>query len=288
MLSSVAAVSSAPPALPAGSTFAIPVQVDPYGLVLDSTGQHLYVADGRSGGIVRVNRDDHDIVARVPAGGVAERHRIGGLAIARDGSIYASRLGYGRAGTLMRFAREGAEPEELPGLQAHVWRAGLAYSATEHVLYVSQFVEAAAGRFTGSILEVDLADGASSLVAAGFTQPVAVARVGTDLVVADAGARAVYVIRMHGGRAIAIRELASDLGRPVACCAFDGGSALVATYDEASKLGAVHCIDLGCGVRTLLSGSWSPRGIATDGTRVFVALPSGLVVTALTGTLDDV
>lgn len=267
-------------------SFVMPVRVDPYGLVFDAAHEQLYVADGDRGAVVRIGRTDHELVASVPAGGVAARHRIGGIAVTGDGTVYASRLGYGRAGAVLQLVHDG-EPVLVPGLQAHVWRAGLAYGAAEHVLYATQFVARADGSYTGSILEVDLADHSSSLVAAGFAQPVGVARVGRDLVVADAGAQAIYAIQLEGGRAIAIHELASDVGRPTACCALGTTSALVATYDERTGRGAVRWVHLAGGERLLFEGAWEPRGIATDGERVFLALRTGLVVTALTEALDD-
>src|SRR5258705_2729510 len=105
----------------------IPILADRTGLAYDRHAGVLYVADA-GGGILRVADDGHRRVATIDSGGVTARSRIGGLALTPYGTLYASRIGYGRAGAVFRIEPDG-QLEALRGLAPQVWRLGVTYDA---------------------------------------------------------------------------------------------------------------------------------------------------------------
>jgi DNA-binding beta-propeller fold protein YncE len=76
---------------------AIFVRADPNGLAFDRTTDRLYVADAKTGSVLVIDGAHEMSVARIPSGGVIAANRLGGVAVAPDGTIYVARLGYGTA-----------------------------------------------------------------------------------------------------------------------------------------------------------------------------------------------
>jgi hypothetical protein len=123
----------------------------------------------------------------------------------------------------------------------------------------------------GAIVEIDLVSGRTTTVLDGVGKPVGVAKLGTALVVTDAAERVLHRVELEGGRAVACSRLAHELVRPDSVCAFDEESVLVTSYDDTTRMGAVHRVWLDGAVHTIATGSWQPRGVASDGERAFVA-----------------
>jgi hypothetical protein len=247
----------------------IPVRDDPGGLAF--AGGMLYVADGYSGAVVRVVGSVQQRVATIDTAGVIAANRIGGVAATPHGTIYVARIGHGYTGAIFR-VQPDAEPEELDKLPARFWRYGVTYDVAEHALYTTQFMSGKRGAFDGSIVAVDLVSGEPSTVLDGFLKPMGIAKLGDTLVVADARQRAVFRVDLVAGRAVFRIQLSSDVDRPDSVCACGDDSVLVTTYDDETRLGAVRRLWLdGKRSAVLARGPWEPRGVATDGTRVFVS-----------------
>lgn len=229
----------------------IPLSGDPDGLVYDPRADALYVGDAASGEIVRITDDGQERVAALAPGAP-----IAGLAVARDGTLFAT-----RGGAVLRVTADGAIAA-LPQLAPRRGRRGLALAPDARHLYAPS---------AGGVIEIALEDRYATTVFDGFVDPVGIAAVGGRVVVGDAGRRAIYAIELVAGRAVAGRELASALGRPDAMCAWGDDAVLVSSYDDRHAWGAVHVVDLAGRVHQLASGPWEPRGIATDGRLVYVA-----------------
>jgi len=244
------------------------VRADPSYLLFDLCTRSLLVADTYNGTIIRVADDTQRRIATIDSGGVIATNRIGGIALAPDGTLFASRVGYGQAGAILRIA--DGRVEELPRVPTRPWRGDLVYA--DDRLYATQYLRSSSGPFEGSIVEVDPRTGACSLVLDGFLHPTGIVKLGTTLVVADARQRAVFRITVAGGRGVLRLQLAGEVDRPEALCACGSDSVLVTTYDERAGRGTVRRIWLDGHARTVAEGPWEPRGVATDGDRVFVAI----------------
>jgi hypothetical protein len=249
----------------------IVVRDDPSGVAYDRRSGVLYVADGYSGAIVRVDGDRQQRIATIDPAGVIVGDRIGALAITPYGTLYVARIGYGRAGAIFRVEPTG-DVEALDKLPARFLRYGVDYDEHEHALFTTQFMSGRRGPFDGAVVTVDLVTGEPSMVLDGFQKPLGITKVGTVLVVADARQRAVFRIDLIAGRAAFRLQLAGDIDRPDSVCALDAESVLVTTYDEDTRLGAVRRIWLdGRREAVIARGPWEPRGIATDGMHAYVA-----------------
>jgi hypothetical protein len=265
-------INTAPLAYPAegsGERPSIMLRTDPSSLVFDPRSDQLYVADSYSGAIVRVERDTQQRVATIESGGVIATDRIGGIALAPDGTLYISRIGHGQAGAIYRVAPE-SRPEPLARVPARPWRGGLVHDGER--LFATQYMRSSSGAFDGSIVEVDLANGTCSNVLDGFLHPTGIAKLGNVLVVADARRRAVFRVSLAGGRGVLRLQLAGDIDRPEDVCACGGDSVLVTTFDDSIGRGTVRRLWLDGHSALIAEGPWDPRGVATDGDRVFVAM----------------
>ena len=252
-----------------------PVCTDLYGVTL--CNGLLYVTDRYSGAVVRMAGATQLPVATIDAAGILAPDRIGGIASSPDGTLYVARLGHGQSGAIFRIAPDG-DVEPLPRLPARFVRHGVAYDAGEHVLYTTQFMAGRRGAFDGSIVAIDLASGHPSTILDGFLRPTGIAKLGDVLVVADARQRAVFRVDLVAGRAVFRLQLAGDIDRPDSVCACGDDSVLVTTYDDNAQLGAVRRLSLdGKRSAVLARGPWEPRGIATDGARMYVATNRVLV-----------
>lgn len=105
----------------------------------------------------------------------------------------------------------------------------------------------------------------------GLCKPVGVARLDSALVVTDARRHAVLRVDLVAGRVARCIELTSQIDRPdsIAVC---GDAVIVTTFCVATGAGSVHKLWLDGTMTTIARGMWEPRGIASDGDRVFVAL----------------
>ncbi|MBA3542561.1 MAG: hypothetical protein H0T79_23295 [Deltaproteobacteria bacterium] len=244
---------------------------DPYGLAHDSRDGALYIADAASGSILRVHQEHVRRIATIQASDAMGVSRIGGLALTADGTLFVTRLGHGQAGTVFRLDPAGGL-SPFAKLPPQFWRSGVTHDAEANVLYTTQFLMSKFGAHEGSIVSIDLATGEPSTVLDGFLKPVGIAKLGNMLVVADARQHAVFRVQLSGGRAVSRYQLASTSDRPDSVCACDTESVLVTGYDEASQVGTVQRIWLDGRSQLIATGSWEPRGVATDGTRALVAV----------------
>lgn len=260
MQSAVALVSDEPRAISVGA--------DPGGIAY-ARGL-LHVADAYSGAIHQLAGSRQRRIATIETGGVIANDRIGGIAVAPHGILYVTRIGYGQAGAIIRLERDG-RMRTLPKLPTTYWRAGIVYDAREPALYTTQYLKSRSGAFEGAIVEIDLVTGEPSLVLDGFLQPVGIAKLGTMLVVTDARQRAVFRVELKAGRAARRLQLASYLGRPDGVCAFDEDSVIVTAFDEHTQRGEVRRIWLDGQTERIATGAWEPRGVATDGSQIWVA-----------------
>ncbi|HSR98353.1 MAG TPA: hypothetical protein VLM79_14950 [Kofleriaceae bacterium] len=111
----------------------IDVPADPNGLAYDRDRETLYVADGETGAILAVEQGRPRRVAAIDSGGVVASNRLGGIAVAPDGTLCVARLGHGFAGAIFRVGRAGsiagAAPVVLAGLSPALWRLGITHGA---------------------------------------------------------------------------------------------------------------------------------------------------------------
>jgi DNA-binding beta-propeller fold protein YncE len=252
---------------------AITVRADPMGLAVDRGTGALFVADGTTGAILRIEDGDrHRRIATIGHVGTrgAATPLVGGIAITPFGTLFATHVGNGSNGSIARFD-PGGHVETYDRLDRGVWRLGLAYDVREHALYATQFHTSRFGAHDGSIIAIDLVTGEPSTIIDGFAKPIGIAKLGSTLVVADARQRAVFRVDLRAGRAIQRLQLVGDLGRPDSLCACGPDSVLVTSFDPELGRGAVRRLWLDGRTQGLGSGSWEPAGVATDGDRVFVA-----------------
>jgi len=248
----------------------IPIPGEPTRLAYDAAAGVLYVACGASGALLRIDDAGPQRIATIDSGGVTATTRIGGLALSPSGTLYASRIGYGRAGAIFR-VEPGCHVEPLRGLAAQVWRLGIAYGDGDRMLCATQFHRSVHGPHSGAIIQIDLVDGYVSTLLEGFAKPVGVAKLGSSLLVTDARQRSVFRAELAEGSAVACKAIARDLARPDAICACGPDSVLVTCYDDMDRRGAVLQLWLDGHMREVAHGAWDPRGVATDGEHVFVS-----------------
>ena len=244
------------------------LRADPSCLAFDQRTDALYVADAYSGAIIQV---DHLLgrqrrIGTIEAGGVIATNRIGGLAIADDGALYVTRVGYGQCGGIFRIV-PGREPVALAAVSPRLWRGGVCLDRT--TLYATQYLRSTSGPFDGAIVALDLASGDTLTLLDGFLYPTGIVRLAAGLVVSDARQRSVFLVEL--GHTTHRIELASDLDRPDSICPCGEDSVLVTTFDDVLGRGSVRRLWLDGHVRLIAEGAWEPRGVATDGERVFVA-----------------
>jgi DNA-binding beta-propeller fold protein YncE len=258
---------------PAEDLYAIHLPADPNGLAYDCIDDTLYVADGETGAVLAIEQGHRRRIATIDSAGILAGNRLGGIAAAPDGTLYVARLGHGHAGAIFRIADGVVTP--LPQLSPQAWRLGLVHDAAEHALYAAQYHKCETGPCDGSIVRIDLETGAVSPAVEGLVKPVGVAKLGATLVVTDARQCAVYRIELEAGRAVACAPLATRIDRPDSIAACGRDSVVVTTYQPETQLGSVRQLWLDGRAQTIAQGRWEPRGIATDGARVFVAVRRG-------------
>src|SRR5262245_22399475 len=247
------------------------VSGDPNGLTYDRYTDTLYAADARNGAILAIDGTRQVRVAKIDSAGIVSTQRISGITATPYGTVFVSRLGHGRAGAVFRVEADG-QREAIAGIDPRFWRLGVHYDAQAHVVYSTQFLKSRSGPFEGSIVEIDLTDNYVSTLVGGFAKPVGVTRLGDSLIVTDAGQRAVVRIGLVHGHAVTRSVITDSIGRPDSICTSGRDSLLVSTYDRDRDRGAVVELWLDGLTRVIAEGTWEPRGVATDGERVFVAL----------------
>lgn len=246
------------------------VRADPNGLAFEPATDCLFVADDRGRAIIRVSGERQARHAEIPSGGIVARNHLGGLALAPDGTLYAARLGYGRAGAVLRVTPDGAV-SELPGLDPLRYRIGVALDPERRALYVTEFLRSRCRPFAGTVVRVELDSGRVTTVCDGFLKPVGIAVVGGALVVADKSLGSVALIRLVGDRALRT-VIATGVPRPDAITAAGPDSVFVACNDEESATGMIFEVWLDGRIRFVARGPWEPRGLAYDGAdRLFVS-----------------
>jgi sugar lactone lactonase YvrE len=247
-------------ALPAHGPSALYFNADPNGLAL--ANGVLYVADAETGTIMR---GDSTPLATIYGDETCDCVR--GLAAAPDGSLYAT-----TRHSVFRIMPDGSTIElDLPPEPV---RFGVACRG--RAVYATQYSNSITGPCDGKVVRI--ADGRVSTIACGLGKPVGLAWVADALLVVDAAQRGVFAI--DGRRCV--RALAALDARPDAICAYGASSALVTTYDDVERRGAVVRVWLDGSSREVATGDWEPSGIATDGELVFVSVRHGGRVLVLT------
>ncbi len=247
----------------------ISVRGEPNGLAYDSRTDSLFAADDRSGAILRIESNIQARIAQIDAGGVVATHRLGGLTITPNGTLYAARLGHGRAGAIFCVEPNGATHEML-SLPSTPWRLGVSHDLEDDVLYTTQFMKSASGPFDGAVIAIRLATGAATRLLDGLVKPVGVVKLENRIVVTDAGQRSVFIVELRGGRPLTRVRLTS-FDRPDSICACGPDSVLITCFDDGLRRGSVKKLWLDGRTREIAHGAWQPRGVATDGDRVFVS-----------------
>jgi sugar lactone lactonase YvrE len=241
------------------------VRADPNGLAYDRERDAVLVADARSGAVLRLDGSRCDRLAKIDSGGVVAADRIAGIAVASDGAVYVTRLGYGRAGAIARI--DAGVVDFVRGQSPQRWRIGLC-DAGDGGLLVTEFARGLGGPHDGAVVHVDPDTGRSEPVLTGLAKPVGVAVVGTCVVATDAVTRRVWAAERGGTP----RVLAEGLGRPDSVAALGDSAVVLTAYDPDTKVGTVFRLGLDGDVAVLWTGAHAPRGIATDGVRAYVAL----------------
>jgi sugar lactone lactonase YvrE len=276
-MSSQSFAIAVPPDLESTDLHPILLRADASCLVLDQRSSTLFIADAYSGELIRVDEagatqhTNQRRIATIDSGGVLASNRIGGLALAPSGTLFASRVGYGQSGAIYRI-EPGAQPVAFAKVSPRQWQGGMVFDADDDRLYTTQYLRSSHGAFEGAIVEVDPVTGEVSTVMDGFLHPVGITKLGRTLVVTDARQRAVFRVGMAGGRAVSRLQLATNIERPDSICACGGDSVLVTSYDDVRCRGSVRRIWLDGQVSVIAQGAWEPRGVTTDGPRVFVAM----------------
>jgi len=243
-----------------------PIQLsgDPCALGFDHRRGLLYIAEGKSGTILALDGWQRTRLAAIDAGDRIGGLRVGGIAVAPDGTVYVTRPA---PGGVFRIA-DGVV-EAVPSLTPRWIHGGVAYDATAHALYTTQYLVPGV---EGVVARIDLATRQATAIACGFGQPIGIAKLGPTLAIADAGLSTLYRVELVDGHAVYCAPLAEDIDRPTAVCAAGISSVLVATYDEDHGLGAVRQVWLDGRQRTLASGPWEPAGIAATDYLVYIAV----------------
>lgn len=236
---------------------------DPSALSYDHRRGVLYIAEGKSGTILALDGWQRTRLAMIESGDGIGSSRVGGLALAPDGTIYATRPSPGAVFCI----RDSVEP--IASLGPRWIRAGIVYDAASHALFTTQYLD---GGIEGLVARIDLETQETTAIACGFAQPVAIAKLGPTLVVADAKLATVYRVELVDGHAVYCAPLAEDIDRPTAVCAAGISSVLVATYDAQHARGAIRQVWLDGRHRTICSGTWEPSGIAATDDLVYIAL----------------
>ncbi len=236
---------------------------DPSALCYDPRRGVLYVAEGKSGTILALDGWQRTKLAQIESGDGIGSSRVGGLALAPDGAVYVTRPSPGAV------FRIGGAIDEIASLGPRWIRAGIVYDATAHALFTTQYLD---GCVEGLVARIDLEAGETTAVACGFAQPLAIAKLGPTLLVADAKLATVYRVELVDGHAVYCAPLAEDLDRPVALCVAGISSVLVATYDAQHGRGAVRQVWLDGRHRTICAGAWEPSGVAATDDLVYIAL----------------
>lgn len=249
---------------------AIQLRGDPSALAYDYRSDLLCVADAYSGAVIAVDhhRNTQRRIATIDAAGVVSTQRIAGLAVARNGTLYISRVGYGEVGAIFEVPAGGL-PRTIDRLSPRAWRGGVYWG--EGAVYATQYRQCAEGPHSGEVIAI-AGDGTHTLVADGFAKPISVVSFGELIVVSDAHREALYRIE-RGDCASESTTLHRflELPNPGALCRVGHDSLLVTSYHSATGRGAVHRIWLDGRSRLIAEGQWLPRGVATDGERVFIA-----------------
>jgi len=249
---------------------AIEVPADPNGLAYDIGDDTLYVADG-GGAVLAIEHGHTRRVATVATTGCTT-NELGGIAVGPGGTLYVARLGHGRAGAILRITRRGAV-SELPGLSPDVWRLGVVHDPGERALYTTQYDKTAVGACDGAVLRIDLSTGAIEPVIEGLGKPVGVAKLGATLLVTDARRCAVICGELTHRGARCTEIPLGDRPDSIAACGVD--SAVLTSYRPDAGVGSVHRLWLDGTIETLATGTWQPRGVASDGARAFVSVRGG-------------
>ena len=248
----------------------IAVRGDPTGLAYDHEAGVLYVADGATGALLRVDGEHVERVMEGDEDVAPEGSRAAGLAVTPYGTLFATRV-IGTGGATVIRLDPGGMPEVFDRLAPSAWRHGVIYDAREHALYATEYITSRFGAHDGSVIAIDLVTGEPSTVLDGFLKPTGIVKIGSTLVVADARQRAVFRIDLVAGRAVRRLQIVADIGRPDSLCPFTHDSVLVTSFDAETQRGHVRRLWLDGRTQGIAHGLWEPGGITTDGERVFVS-----------------
>jgi hypothetical protein len=246
----------------------IHLQAEPNGLAFDPHARALFVVDAHGGAVFRVIGDRSERFATIP---LASGDRLAAIAATPQGTLYVTRVGDRGAGAIFEVEPNG-RIKKLDVSTAS-WRLGLAYDASEHALYCTQFVKPAGKACDGAIARVDLASGATTIALHGLIKPVGIVKLGPILLVSEACRARIYELDLDATPRACNWSAVPD--RPDSLCAYDGRSVLLTTYDLVAERGALCRMWLDGRMQTLATGTWQPRGVTCDHARAYVSVRRG-------------
>jgi sugar lactone lactonase YvrE len=247
----------------------IHVRAEPNGLAWDSARGALFVVDAHGGAVYRITNHGRRRHTSIP---LRPGDRLAGIAVTPTGTLYVSRVGNDGGGAVFLIEPDG-EPVRLD-LPVAPWRLGLVYDQAQHALYTTQFVKPPGEPFAGSLVRIDLTSGTTTAILGGLVKPVGLAMVGRWLVACDASRRTIHRLDLTPRSACRRTQWRID-DRPDSLCAFDAESVLLTTFDQRIHRGSICRMWLDGRVRTIASGPWEPRGVASDGDSAFVSIRRG-------------
>jgi hypothetical protein len=142
-----------------------------------------------------------------------------------------------------------------------LWHLGVAFDEDQQILWATGFERPA---FRGFLFALDPHSGRVLDRIGGFQKPVSIAMVDGKALVADQRAGSIYAV---SGSTIA--PICDGLPQPDSLAV--AKDLFVTCWDERAQTGSVEQIAADGAHRTVASGGWRPRGIATDGAfRIFL------------------
>jgi sugar lactone lactonase YvrE len=246
-----AAAGEASPAIDRGPT-KVTVEGDPNGLWWDTATHTLFIADSANNRILKWNDGGGIAKARDLPPVPDKSPGLGQLVMARNGTIFATRFGFGTTGGVVYAAADGTTGS-VPGLDPRRRRIGLAVAA-DGTLYDAYFVKDA-DQSAGAVARLDPA-GTETDVLPGLKKPVGVLVDGTMLLVSDRGGGTLLKAPLAAPSTWSL--LAEVPGADLLCLGPDG------SLFTGGTTGEIRQITRDGKVRAFAGGFSSVRGVAYD------------------------
>lgn len=268
----------------------IEVQAKLNGLYWDAQASRLYLTDDEANvNAIRIwdGDDKFSVAHQLPAMEANQRHSLGQLTRAADGTLYVTRFGFGSYGTVVAVPKSG-QPYNLTGLAGDRRRIAITPTA-DGKLIDGWFRGGGAPGPSGVISELTVAAGGQASeqdLITGLSKPAGVAVVGDQLFVSDQGTGKVLAYSLAAVRA---QPAKAEDGRVVAeFISADSIDLMTAGPDGTlffgGGAGTLYAVAPDGKVRTLASGWPGIRGVAYDAQnkRLFAAVTAPNAVSPAT------